>query len=223
MTRQNVRLLAPDLWELVDEQTKQSIGVKYARLVAANEQQKAKFARDFLETVSGLSYIPDGLRAAEIQTAIEDLLSAHRGMNNFYTEPPFARQLKRLIGEGGNVPSEVEEEYVLCLVEVFLSNGYGIAHEANSVYESMLDQLEPKQVLITVLSFANIDIASSLQIPLCRNQFKVLISKMKTRVSRPAVKELVNTIEAYRGPLDKMKDDAQIKRKVAPLRQILYA
>ena len=221
LTRQNVRLLAPDLWELLDEHTKQSIGVKYARLVANNEKQKADLARDFLETVSGQSYIPDGLRAAEIQTAIEDLLSAHRGMNNFYTEPSFARQLQRLIGEGGNVPPEIEEEYVLCLVEVFLSNGNGIAHEANTIYKSMLDQLEPNQVLIAVLSFTNINISSSLQISLCQKQFRALISRMKTKVSRPTVKELVDTIEAYRGPLDRMKDDSQIERKVTLLRKML--
>ena len=223
LTRQNVRLLVPNLWERLDEHTKQKIGVKYARFVANSEQKKAILAREFLETVSGLSYIPDGLRAAEIQAAIEDLLAAHRGVDNFYNEPPFARQLQRLIGEVGSIPSEIEEEYVLCLVEVFLSNGNGIARNANGIYVAMLDHLEPNQALIAILSFTNIRIASSLQISLCQKQFRSLLKRMKPKVSRPVVKELIDTIEAYRGPLDKMKDDSQIKRKVTPLMKILAA
>jgi hypothetical protein len=44
---------------------------------------------------------------------------------------------------------------------------------------------------------------------------------MKNKVSMPAVKELIDTIEKYKGPLDKMKDDSEIRRKVTPLRKII--
>jgi hypothetical protein len=222
-TRQNVRLLVPDLWGRLDEHTKQQVGVKYARFLANNEQDKQKLAREFLETVSGLSYIPDGIRAAEIQTAIENLLSAHRGINNFYSEPPFARQLQRLVGETGKVPSEINNEYVLCLVEVFLTNGNGIAWNAESIYISMFDQFNPDQALIAILSFSDLNISSRLQHFLCQQKFRSLMEMMKNKVSMPAVKELIDTIEKYRGPLDKMKDDSEIKRKVTPLRKIIAA
>ena len=74
-TKQNVRLLIPYLWGRLDEHTKQQFGIKYSRFLANNDQEKQKLAREFLETVSGLSYIPDNIRAAEIQIAIENLLS----------------------------------------------------------------------------------------------------------------------------------------------------
>ncbi|MEB3283171.1 MAG: hypothetical protein VKK42_30045 [Lyngbya sp.] len=220
-TRQNVRLLIPNLWDRLDEHTRQQFGVKYARFVANNDQVKQKLARQFIETVSGLSYIPDGIRAAEVQTAIENLLSVHRNLNNFYTEPAFARQLQRFVGETGKVPSEINNEYVLCLVEVFLTNGNGVAWNAESIYQSLLDQFDPDQALIAILSFSDINISNRLQHSLCQKKFRELMEIMKDKVSMPAVKELIDDIEKYRGPLDKMKDDSEIRRKVKTLKKII--
>ena len=222
-TRQNVRLLVPDLWSRLDENTKQQFGVKYARFIANNDQEKEKLSREFLESVSGLSYIPDGIRAAEVQTAIENLLLAHRNGDNFYNEPPFARQLQRLVGETGRVPSEINNEYVLCLVEVFLTNGNGVAWNAEGVYTSLLDRLDPSQSLIAVLSFSALNISSRLQHSLCQQKFKTLMAMMKNKVSMPAVKELIDEVEKYNGRLDKMKDDSGIKRKVTALKKIIEA
>lgn len=223
-TRQNVRLLIPYLWNRLDEHTREQFGIKYSRFIANNDQDKQKLAREFLETVSGLSYIPDGIRAAEIQIAIENLLLAHRApLNNFYNEPPFARQLQRLVGETGKVPPEINQEYVLCLVEVFLTNGNGVAWNAESIYRSLLDQFDPDQALIAILSFSNLNISNRLQHSLCKNKFNDLMEIMKNKVSMPAVKELIDVIEEYRGCLDKMKDDSEIKRKVETLKKIINA
>jgi hypothetical protein len=222
-TRQNVRLLVPYLWDRLDENTRQQFGIKYARFIANNDKDKQDLSREFLETVSGLSYIPDGIRAAEVQTAIENLLSAHRGGNNFYNEPPFARQLQRLVGETGKVPSEVNNEYILCLVEVFLTNGNGIAWNAEPTYISLLDQLDPSQSLIAILSFSNLNISSRLQHLLCQSKFRELMEMMKNKVSMAAVKELLESMEKYKARLDKMKDDSDIKRKVTALKKIIEA
>jgi hypothetical protein len=149
-------------------------------------------------------------------------LSAHRApLNNFYNEPPFARQLQRLVGETGKVPSEVNNEYVLCLVEVFLTNGNGVAWNAESTYRSLLDQFDPDQALIAILSFSDLNISNRLQHYLCQQKFRELMEMMNGKVSMPAVKELIDDVEKYRGPLDKLKDDSEIKRKVKALRKII--
>ena len=109
---QNVRLLTPFLWDRLDEDTHYSFGTKYARFVANNDKEQAKLAREFLETVLGQSYIPDGIRSAEIQTSIENLLTVHRQIDNFYNEPPFARKLQRLVSDMGKIPPQVNREYI---------------------------------------------------------------------------------------------------------------
>jgi hypothetical protein len=220
-TRQNVHLLLPPLWTRVDESMRHQFGVKYAKFLANNDQLRQKLARQFLELVEGISYIPDGIRSAEIETAIQDLLAAHRESSNFYNEPAFARQLQRIVGETGNVPLQVQESYVIGLVEVFLTNGNGIAWNAEPIYLSLLDKLDPNQALTAILSFDNIRISSRLQFQLCQQKFRQLLDNMKTKVSAPAVKELIAELEIYTGPLDKMKDDSRVKRKVDNLKRIL--
>lgn len=220
-TRQNVLLLMPYLWSGLDEDTRQIFGVRYARFVANNDQRKQELSREFLEAVSGLSYIPDNLRIADIQIAIENLLSAHRGSNNFYNEPPFAKQLQRLVGEAGKVPLEINNEYIMCLVEVFLTNGNGTAWNAEDTYIYLLEQFDSSQSLTTILSFNVSNISDRIQHSLCQEKFKKLMLMMKQKTSIPAVKELVQDIEKYRGPLNKMKDDSDIQRKVKALKKII--
>jgi hypothetical protein len=70
-TRQNVQLLSPPLWTRVDEATRQQFGVRYAKFLANNDQDQQKLARQFLEIVGGVSYIPDSIRGAEIESAFK--------------------------------------------------------------------------------------------------------------------------------------------------------
>lgn len=81
--RQNVQLLSPALWTRVDEPTRQQFGVRYAKFLANNDQDQQRLARQFLEIVGAVSYIPDSIRGAEIESAVQDLLTAHRNFNNF--------------------------------------------------------------------------------------------------------------------------------------------
>lgn len=220
-TRENIHKLLPFLWTQVDEQTRQQFGVKYGRFVASSDQNEASLARQFLDVVSGTSYIPDSLRAAEVDVDIDNLLTAHRGGNNFYNEPPFARALQRNVGDGTKVPPQVKEKYTLAIVEVFLTNGNGKAWNADSTYLSMLNQFDASQALIAVLSFSNPQISKKLSYPLCQERYRSLLQMMKTKVSAPAVRELIDEIEKYKGPLDKLQNQSDFKRKVENFQKII--
>jgi hypothetical protein len=203
--RENIHQLLPNLWLYVDESTRHQFGMKYAQLIV-NGEKEAKLARQFLEVVSAISYIPDNLRSIEIKNAVENLLNAHRGFNNFYNEPPFASALQRLAGEVGTIPPQVNHVYVLGLVEVFLTNGHGVAIHAQSIYRALIDLFDSRQALIAILSFCDINIASKLQFKLCQEKYLELVQMMKIKISANAVKELINEIEHYNGPPYAMKD-----------------
>ena len=221
ITKQNIRLLLPFLWDRVDEDTRQQFGIKYGRFVANNDQEEKGFARQFLEVVSALSYIPNDLRGVEVEAAVTNLLNVHRAFNNFYNEPPFARELQRLVGEVGNVPKQASNNYVMGLVEVFLTNGNGTAWNAEPIYTQLMSQFNEEQALKAVLSFNNLTISSRLQFQSCQEKFRELLKLMNTKVSSAAVKELIVAVTTYAGPLDKMKDDSRIKRRVDNLNKIL--
>lgn len=218
--RENIHRLLPYLWVYVDEDTKKLIGINYGKFVANNDQEEQNNARAFLQIVSAESYIPDGLRAAEIETALDDLLIAHRGLDNFYSEPPLARELSRLIGDS-KIPNEVNKKYVITLVEVFLTNGNGVAWNAQSIYIDLIKQFDSNQALIAVLSFNDEKISSRLQFKLCQNKFEELLDILKIKITSNAVIELINEIESFTGPLDKMKDDSHFKKKVDTLQKIV--
>ena len=48
-----------------------------------------------------------------------------------------------------------------------------------------------------------------------------MLKLLKGKISAPAIKELIEAIENFSGPLDKMKDDSRIKQKVKSMRAIL--
>jgi hypothetical protein len=194
-TLQNINKLLPLIWDRVDEDTRDTFGLKYGNYVANNYQHEKKFSREFLQLVNAESYIPDDLRVVEIETALNNLGTAHRGFNNFYNEPTFASQLQRMVGTPPKVPKIITKKYVLTLVEVFLTNGNGVTSYADPIYRELLSQLDSHQANIAVLSFNTTEISSKLQHSLCDRHFRELIQIVKPIVTSPPVKELIDKID----------------------------
>jgi len=223
-TQQNIQNLIPYLWDRVSEKTRQELGVKYAQFVARNVQQQVKLAQQFLEIVSATSYKPDNIRAADLETAIENLLSAHRSANNFYNEPTFALQLQRLVGDAGRIPEQITQNYVLGVVEVFLSNGNGVAWNAEPIYIELMQQFDPRQSLIAAVAFRTTIIASKLQFPLCQQKYSEMMGIMVNQVANPAVKDLIQDVQkalAGKTSPEKLRQDRGLSQKIDNLRKIL--
>jgi hypothetical protein len=82
----------------------------------------------------------------EIQEALEDLMRAHRApRDNFYEEPPVARRLRDVVGRHREVPGLLTAPYVATLVNVFLTNGYGIAWNAEPYYIELIKRFDGPQ------------------------------------------------------------------------------
>lgn len=218
---QNINRLLPLIWERVDEDTRNSFGLKYGNFVANGYKDEKKLAREFLQLVDGESYIPDDLRIIEIETAIDNLASAHRGFNNFYNEPSFARQLQRIIGTPPKVPKPLDKKYTLTLVDVFLTNGNGVAHIADDIYVSLLSSLSSYQANVAALSFTNMQISSKLQFNICQRKFREMLSIIEPIITSPPIKDMIKDINAYNGRLDGLKNDKKIHRHIESLRVLL--
>src|SRR5690606_6199025 len=165
-------------------------------------------ARQFFDIVNGAQYITDDLRAVEVENALDNLLTAHRGSDNFYNEPAFARQLSRLVGDKP-VPAKIRIKYVLGIVETFLTNGNGVAWNAEPIYLELIDKFNQKEALTAMIAFRNLRISSRLQFPLCQRKYLELILKLRTNISSPAANEIINTIENYGASLDKLRKDTK--------------
>ena len=140
--RDNVRLLMPVLWDVTSEDQRHEFGIKYGRFLANGDQEQAEWGRELLDAVDAAAYLPENVRVSDISAAVDDLLLAHRGFDNFYSEPSRARTLAALVGERP-VPRQVRRTYVRGVVEAYLTNGHGTAWSAEPHYEKMIASFSP--------------------------------------------------------------------------------
>lgn len=220
-TRHNIQLLLPQIWSFVDDRVKCDFGIKYARYVANNDAKQSEFARNFLDIVNGQEYLPEGIRAVEIKSAVENLRSAHNSSyDNFYKEPTYARQLKRLVGTH-SVPKQVDYDYVITLIDAFLTNTHGVCYDAEEVYIELIEGFNQRQLTIASICFEYEAIGSKLRFSLCERKYFDLINIIQARVINSSVKDLIQTILDFKGPLDKMVHDIRIKKQLATVKKLI--
>lgn len=213
--RSNVLNLFPRLWPGVGEGQRHQFGVKYGRYVANGDHAEAALARALLDSVDGAPYLPEPIRVADISHAVDDLLIAHRGFDNFYAEPARARLLARTVGDQ-QIPEAVRQDYVMGLVEVFLTNGHGVAWNAEPVYRSLIEQLSRSEVHLALLSFTDTHIASRLQMKLPREKFWELLSMLEPKLAG-RYGEIASAVRDSNAPPDKLVNDSRLKRLVGAL------
>lgn len=221
-TKQNVAYLLPLIWSQVEEDTRQTFGLKFAQFTANNYLSEKRAAREFLQIVAAESYIPDELRIVEVENTINDLLVAHNGMNNFYTEVTFAKQLRRAIGENPKVPKGLDKKYIYALVTVFITNGHGVASGAEPIYLELLEKLTPLQAAFAITSFIDGEIYSKFQFSLCEKKFRQMLSILKPKIISEPVRDLILEIEKIpNGKLSQIKVEPKIMQAIDSLKVIL--
>ncbi len=217
-TLDNIRGLWPELWECLSEESKNDCGVKLARFRANADQDRAEKARSLLDLVDGFAYLPEVERTAELAQALDDLMSAHEGWNNFYNEPPVARRLLNLVGHYGSVPTQLRQRYVLDLVYVFLSNGHGIANSADPQYRELIQQFDEPQASIALRSFTTEKISSRLHTSLARQQWAELLLLLSPKFTGRRDRALLRVVQDFTSTPDKLCSDSTIKQHLSVYR-----
>ena len=213
--RNGVRLLMPHLWTHVTEPRRREFGLKYGKYVANGDTERSERARELLDVVHGAAYLPAQVRVAEISTVIDELLAAHRGFNNFHTEPGPARRLDRLTSEP--VPPAVRHPYVRAIVEAFLTNGNGVAWAADVHYAAMISRFDPDEAELAVKQLFDPTIASKLQFEHARAKLSEMLDAIEPKLTRPAAGELMDAIRAFTGGPESIAKDSSLRRLVQRL------
>ncbi|MFF1927309.1 hypothetical protein [Streptomyces sp. NPDC058228] len=211
-TKANVRLLMPKLWPYLSDDTHRQFGVRAARFRANQDKEQAGLARELLETVDAVSFLPDDIRVPEIDAAIEMLLSTHAGWDNFTNEYAPAVRLAELVGNPPAVPKEVMHKYVDSLVWVFLTNGAGESWSANPIYEQLLRGLTVEEASYALTSFCSHDIALRLNMERPQKKFRQLLDVIDGKIVGRQRRELLSALKDFAGSYSKAKYDAGIKK-----------
>jgi hypothetical protein len=141
----------------------------------------------------------------------------HRGTNNFYNEPQFARQVKRLVGDQ-KIPAQLDRDYVITIVDVFLTNGYGVCWSADPIYKELIERFNEAHAFIAVTSFNIERISNKLQHSMCEAKFKEMLEIVRMNATNPALLEFIETLQKHKGRLTNISKETKIKQQVEVLR-----
>lgn len=212
-TRTNINYLAENLWSLASDEVKYECGMRYATCIA-NNSSNLNEAKQFLELVNGLSYVPDSVKTPAIRTALRNLMIMHNGINNFYNEPSFARQLLNVVGQHGEIPKQLIYEYTKTVISVFLTNGLGECWDANPIYIELIRKFNAKQSFIALTSFTDENIKNKLQYVLCQQKYEEMIEIIKPNITSEGVKNLLEEIKRQVKALHLMSQSDKIIEKI---------
>lgn len=216
-TLDNIRRLWPDLWKQVSDEARYNFGIRLGRFRANGDQEQAVLARQLIDLVNGATYLPSEERAWEIDAALDELIDAHNNWNNFYTEPPIARRLQELVGQHGDVPEGLSRKYVLGVIEVFLTNGNGVARDGDPIYQDLITRFNPNQASLALRSFTDTVIASKLQWPIPQEKWAELLGLIGSKLTGRSDRELFDAVQAFPGQPHLLSKDPEIKAQVKRL------
>ena len=216
--RDNIRLVAKSVWVVASVEARREAGVKQATLAANGEVTRSNLAREFIEIVDGLDFLPDSTLVAEISTALDSLETAHNGWHNFHAEPAPARLLHRLIPGNGDVPRAILTQYVKTVALCSIGNGYGVSWAAEEYYSDLISRFSDTHILAFINLVRDPEVASRLQFRGCAGRYQTLAAQLKERAVRPRLKEILTFIEGHnRDQLRNISSDGGFNR----LRQAL--
>ena len=147
IARNNIRLVIKTIWQGSLDAARYEIGLKYGSFRVHGEAERAKLAREFISSVDGLAYLSENDLELELSNALRALVDAHNGWGNFYSEPTMASQLERLVPQSGRVPDGVRNRYVEVLTMCKLTNGRGVAWNAESTYDRLFGAWQDNEIL----------------------------------------------------------------------------
>ncbi|MFG2885716.1 hypothetical protein ACGFYV_26065 [Streptomyces sp. NPDC048297] len=216
----NVRLVWPELWPFISEDTRRELGVKLARFRANADKDRADRAKELLELVDGgAAYLPESDRLVEIQETLDDLTRAHQGTNNFYNEPSVARRLRDVVGRHGEVPELLTAPYVATLVNVFLTNSHGVAWNAEPYYIELIKRFDGPQAAYALRSFAFQSIITKLGASLPQAKWVELVELVAPKLTERGDRVMLELVRAFTGTPGKLHTDTKIAAQLKVWRE----
>lgn len=145
--RVNALSICQAIKPLFDSKIQSSLIEQHNSYLTKNDEQRMKASRIFFQKLEILDLLTDIERHSIIKNACDLLLRVHQGFDNFYNEPPFAKNLYN-ITQATKTPDSTKAEFVEAVVTCFVGNPYGVSHAAVPYYRKMIENFSPKEIEI---------------------------------------------------------------------------
>lgn len=215
----NIEGIAKYVWNLSSEIKKHSIGEKYGYFRKNGDVVRKERANEFLAIVNGVSYKDEDSIAQELRDCLANLMSTHNGINNFYNEAPWARQLQSLIPVSGIIPQSVLPDWVKTIVICYAGNGLGyregVDEGALPYYKEFIKKFDNKALVCLLNSMNDSILLMDLDTPKARRRFKKLCAAHSSHCKNAFISDALNYLAECTEPLSKAHKTTTFKDLLA--------
>ncbi len=144
-SRVNAITICIEIVELFDTKTNSALIDQHQSYISKGNEEKILASRVFFEKLGLIKILSNSEKHSIIKNACSSLMRVHQGFDNFYNEPPFAKNLCA-ITSSIQIPSTVQEEFVEVVVTCFVGNLYGVSRSAIPYYKKIIENFSPKEI-----------------------------------------------------------------------------
>jgi hypothetical protein len=184
--KDNIRLVSRAVWGVASEEARYEVGLKYATYSANGDVTRKAAAKEFLDKVKGLSYLPADSLALELNEQLDNLASAHFAWNNYSNEVPHAKSLAKYVPPSGAIPPSVLTKYAKTLLLCRIGDatyGDGVSRGAAPYHDQLVARMQEREILEVARLLGDGDIASRLQFAACQTNFRRVIGSLRPKAT----------------------------------------
>ncbi|BBM51440.1 hypothetical protein JMUB3935_0407 [Leptotrichia trevisanii] len=150
--RNNILEISKLIWKYCKIETKYDIGEKETLYRNNLDEEKRNLTHTFLEKCDGLSFLNITDKGLQLSNLCDNLNSIHSSWNNYYNEPPCAREIMKYIKISDDIPEDREQKLIRTILTCRIGNevsfGTGVSEGAVPYYNSFLKLLSKKQIIL---------------------------------------------------------------------------
>ncbi|MFF5380781.1 hypothetical protein [Pedobacter suwonensis] len=134
----NANIIIPKIWTELKQPERWQIGKAYAELNSEGKLTAVSGLKKLLLKVKGFDYVPEDLRSNAFIKAANEIISAHEGSDNYYSEPS---AVKILMNMGSVIPTPALPVAISATLCVKLGNQWGNAWNAQDAANQVLNNI----------------------------------------------------------------------------------
>jgi hypothetical protein len=183
--KENIRLVARAIWGVSSEDARNEAGLRYATYSANGDVTRKAAAKEFLQGVRGLGYLPPDSLAVELNEQLDNLWAAHFAFSNYSNEVPHAKSIVKFVPKSGSVPKAVLPKYVKTILLCRIGDatyGDGVSRGAKPYYDKLISMMQEREILEVAKLISDSDFSSKLQFGPCCSNFADLLTIFRAKV-----------------------------------------
>lgn len=196
IVRNNILLVSSKLWGYVLESTKYDLGTKKEFYKNNLEKDKEDLAYTFFEKCNGLNYLTLTEKSLTINNLCDDLYLTTHGWDNYYNEPPIAKEIMKYIKLSSDIPEEQASKLIKTFLECRIGREVnycnGVSPSAKLYYDNFFKILSKDQIKILIAllqdNLQSIDQNNTIKI----QNIKEILELIKSDLLGDRLNEIIN-------------------------------